>query len=111
MKIIASFIISTIITFIYFLKQYERKHMTKLDEIIEQYPDFEFLKADGFDDCVIGYEYNWDGNMRLIYSIKGIIDKLIEQGMSDEDAIEYFEFNMRGAYIGEKTPIWCQDDF
>ena len=31
--------------------------------------------------------------------------------MEEFDAVEYFEFNMRGSYMGEKTPIWCQDDF
>jgi len=30
--------------------------------------------------------------------------------MDDMDAIEHFEFNMRGGYVGEQTPIWCQDD-
>jgi hypothetical protein len=29
--------------------------------------------------------------------------------MSDEDAFEYFYFNVSGAYVGEKTPIWCSD--
>jgi methyl-accepting chemotaxis protein len=29
--------------------------------------------------------------------------------MNEEDAIEYFEYNVSGAYIGEKTPIWCDD--
>ena len=85
---------------------------TKLDDIVEQYPDSEILKADGFDDCVLGYEYNWEGFIRLIYSVQKIINSLVEKdGMSEEEAIEYFEFNMRGAYVGEKTPIWCQDDF
>ena len=32
-------------------------------------------------------------------------------GMSYEDALEYFNLNTRGAYMGEKTPIWCDDDF
>jgi hypothetical protein len=31
--------------------------------------------------------------------------------MPIDEAIEYFEFNMRGSYVGEQTPIWCQDDF
>ena len=26
--------------------------------------------------------------------------------MSDEEAIEYFEFNVGGAYVGETTPVW-----
>lgn len=85
--------------------------MNKLEQIVEQYPDSEILKADGFDECVLGYEYNWDGNIRLIYSIDKIITKLVVEGMDVDDAIEYFEFNMRGAYVGEQTPIWCQDDF
>ena len=64
------------------------------------------------DDCILGYDYNWDGNIRLIYSVKAILDKMVkEDGLSDEEAIEHFEFNFRGSYLGEKTPIWCQDDF
>jgi len=85
--------------------------MTKLDQILEQYPDTPILKCDGFDECVLGYEYNWDGVIRLIYSVDKILTNLVGEGMDVEDAIEYFEFNMRGSYVGEQTPIWCQDDF
>lgn len=82
-----------------------------LQEILEIYPNEEILKCDGYDDCILGYEYNWDGNIRLIYSVKKILDKMVnEDGLSNEDAIEHFEFNFRGGYLGEKTPIWCQDD-
>ena len=85
---------------------------TKLDDIVEQWADVDILKADGFDDCVLGYDYNWDGVIRLIYSVDKIIKKLVKKDKMDiDEAIEYFEFNMRGAYVGEKTPIWCQDDF
>ena len=85
--------------------------MTKLDKILDQFPDTPILKFDGFDECVLGYEYNWDGNIRLIYSVDKILTNLVGDGMEVDDAIEYFEFNMRGAYVGEQTPIWCQDDF
>jgi hypothetical protein len=89
---------------------------TKLDEIVDYWeaiaPEVEILKADGFDDCVLGYDYSWQGIIRLIYSVDKIIKKLVKKdGMSEEEAIEYFEFNMRGSFVGEKTPIWCQDDF
>jgi len=84
---------------------------TKIDDIVEQYPDMEVLKADGYDECVLGYEYSFDGVIRLVYSVKMIIDSLTSEGLSDEDAIEHFEYNMRGGYVGEQTPIWCQDDF
>lgn len=82
-----------------------------LNQIIENYPDEQFLIADGYDDCVIGYDYNNGSSpIRLIYSVKKILDKLVDEGMDEIDAIEHFEYNMRGGYVGEQTPIWCQDD-
>ena len=91
----------------------------KLKTIIESYPEYEFLIADGYDDCSIGYDYGMGEPIRLIYSVKKILNKLtkemIKEGIPEDeaimDAIEHFEFNMRGGYVGEKTPIWCQDDF
>ena len=85
---------------------------TKLDDIVEMFPDLDILKCDGYDDCVIGFDYCFGDNFRLIYSIKMILDKMVkEDGLSDDEAIEHFEYNFRGSYLGEKTPIWCQDDF
>jgi len=78
-----------------------------LQSIIECYPDEDFLKADGFDEAIIGLEQN---DMRLIYSVKKCLDILMKD-MTDIEASEYFEFNMAGAFVGDKTPIWCYDDF
>jgi len=78
-----------------------------LKEIIENYPDEEFLKADGFESAIIGVEEN---QMRLIYSVK-ICLAILMKDMSCEEAIEYFNFNVSGAYMGDKTPIWCWDNF
>jgi len=79
-----------------------------LDKIVEQFHDEEILKADGFDDAVIGIEEN---SMRLIYSVEKCIEILMKQGMDMTEAVEYFDFNVSGAYVGEKTPIWCDDLF
>ena len=79
-----------------------------LNDIIEAHEDEEILKADGFDSAVIGI----DSNLRLIYSVSKCIQILIDtQGMDYEDAAEYFFFNVESAYVGEKTPIWCEDRF
>lgn len=78
--------------------------VSKLDKILEYYQEEEILKADGFDEAVIGID---DHSMRLIYSVDKCIDILIEDGLTEEDAIEYFEYNVRGAYVGKQTPIWC----
>jgi hypothetical protein len=79
--------------------------MITLDKIIENFSDETFLMADGFDSAVIGYDLNF----RLIYSVKKCIDILISEGMSEEDAFEHFDYNVAGSYVGEKTPIWCND--
>jgi len=77
-----------------------------IDKILEWFPEEEILKADGFDDAIIGIE---ETSMRLIYSISKCIE-ILSKDMTEEEAIEYFEFNVNGAYVGEKTPIWCRDD-
>jgi hypothetical protein len=77
-----------------------------LDVILEEYQDEQMLTADGFDEAVIGIDYN---SNRLIYSVKKCIEILESQGMTQEDALEYFEYNVGSAYVGELTPIWCKD--
>ena len=32
----------------------------------------------------------------------------LESGMSEHDAIEFFNFNVAGAYLGENTPIFVE---
>lgn len=76
-----------------------------LENILEQFPDEEILKADGFDEAIIGIDVN---SMRLVYSISKCID-ILKRDMSEMDAIEYFNFNVSGASVGEKTPIWSWD--
>ena len=79
-----------------------------IDNIFENYGEVSFLKADGFDDAVIGYD---EQSMRLIYSVTKCMEILINQGLSFTDAMEHFESNVKDYYIGEKTPIWCNDNF
>ncbi len=79
-----------------------------LDSILEYYEEENFLKADGFDQAVIGVE---EETMRLIYSVKKCVE-ILKEDMLEEDAIEYFNYNvLRSYYAGEKTPIWCHDMF
>lgn len=78
-----------------------------IQQIIETYQNQTFLKADGFDEAIIGVDEN---GMRLIYSVSKCLDILMTD-MSEEDAMEYFYFNMEGMNMGDKSPIWCFDKF
>ncbi len=77
-----------------------------IDKIVEWFPADEVLVADGFDEAIIGIDSN---SMRLIYSVSKCIE-ILSKDMDEEEAVEYFDFNVRGSYVGEKTPIWCTDD-
>ena len=85
--------------------------MTKLEEIIEFYPDEELLSADGFEDCVIGVAYDKHVSAhRLAYSRSKCVDVLVERDkMTFEEAEEFLDFNVVDAYVGRKTPIWVDD--
>lgn len=86
--------------------------MNKLEIITENYPDEEFLSADGFEDAIIGVAEIKQINERvLVYSRTLCIDILMQRDkMSYDEAVEYFDFNVEGAFMGEKTPIWVDDD-
>jgi len=81
--------------------------MNNIDRIIETYPDSKFLIADDFDDAIIGVD---EKSNRVIYSITKCLNILVKKdNMCYTEAYEYFEFNVSGAYVGENTPIWCDD--
>ena len=85
----------------------EKNDESKLDRILLTFPDAEFLVADGFDNAIIGVD---ETTMRLIYSVTKCLQILMEQGLSEEDAVEHFEYNVSGSYMGKRTPIWCYDN-
>ena len=66
--------------------------MNILEGILEMFPDEQFLKMDGYDDAVIGFDQQ---EMKLIYSVNKCIEVLVEQGMELDDAIDHFEYNTR----------------
>ena len=74
------------------------------------------LKIDGHDDAVLGPAMIWgQGGHRinvLVYDAEAIRTTLMERdGMDAEEAREYIEFNIEGAYMGPDTPIlvWMED--
>ena len=80
-----------------------------LVSILENWPDEQLVIADGFDEAVVGIDVMGE---RIIYSVQKVIDILIERdGMDEQEAIDWYEYNMQSTYVGEHTPIWCEDRF
>jgi len=76
-----------------------------LNTIIEFFDNL--IKIDGFDDCIIGVCESLNEPPRLIYNRDLIIQKLIDRDkMTTEEAIDFYEFNIRGSWMGDTTPIF-----
>ena len=78
------------------------------EAVAEVNPDALF--CDGFDDAIIGTAerfgfpspvaaYDYDKFIRLIR--RGGVE-------SDEEAVEYFQFNVIGAWVGDNTPVFIR---
>lgn len=48
-----------------------------------------------------------DDPPKAIYSEEKVLDVLVNRdGMSYDEAIDFFEFNIRGSHMGDKTPMY-----
>ena len=72
--------------------------------LVEEYGDH-LVFADGFDGAIVGV--TWDG-LQVVYDTRTMVRICMEdQGMgSEEEALEYLEFNVFQAHVGESTPIY-----
>ena len=58
-----------------------------------------------YEQAIIGQD---DASLRIVYSVDKIIGILSEE-MSEEEAREFYEYNILGAYMGEMTPIYVNE--
>jgi hypothetical protein len=79
--------------------------MENIDKLKEMYPDLDLLQADGFDGAIIGIE---PLSGKVVYNIDKMVEILVDEGLSTTEAIEYLDFNVLNAYVGEQTPVYIQ---
>lgn len=75
------------------------------EELSDQSGNDEMLFADGFDNALIGFTTKGCA----VYSINTIIGTLMQEGMTEEDSLDHFYYNIDGSYVGEYTPIYMHD--
>lgn len=86
----------------------------------------EALLIEGFDSAIIGMAERINLGPVVAYDEEKIIDILIPQmeledteGMTEDEiesekeimAIEYFEYNIKGAWMGENSPVFIRGSF
>ena len=68
--------------------------------------EVELLCADGFDDCILGIAQRFNDHF-VVYDRAKVIQTLVTRdGMRLEDALEWFDGNIVGAWVGDSTPAY-----
>jgi hypothetical protein len=65
------------------------------------------LFADGFDDAIIGVARGFGEAPVVAYDRAKCIE-ILSRDMPEDEAEEFFSFNVIGAYVGESTPIYIE---
>jgi hypothetical protein len=78
------------------------------DEIAENYPELLVLDPEYFDEAILGVASRIN-TVAVCYSESKIIEILMrEDGMDYDEAFEYYQFNIIGAWMGEHTPVYLE---
>ena len=91
------------------IKELQESKLKKQEELKSSIAEANELAmlVDGHDNALIG----WSTDGKAIYRVSDIVETLIERDeMSHEEAMEYFDFNILGAYVGEYTPIYMYEE-
>ena len=70
--------------------------------------DASILMADGMDDALVGVMVRaGQDNPVACYDIEKVIDILMARdGMTEAEAVEFFDFNILGSWVGDYTPCF-----
>ena len=69
--------------------------------------EYKMLKADGFDEAVLGTAQRCAHGDVIIYDYDKCVEILMSRdGMEDDEAREFMDCNVTGAYVGEGTPFF-----
>jgi len=78
----------------------------KRNELSEHFGD-DLLFADNFDNAIIGVSMGISSGTKVVYDAEEMARTLVvSEGITEQEAWEYLEFNTFNAYVGDNTPIF-----
>jgi len=78
------------------------------EELAEVYGEH-LLFVDGHDDAIMGIAVRCGTEPVVLYDSDLVIRGLIRTSeMTEDEAREFYEFNIVGAYVGEYTPVFLE---
>jgi|TARA_Y100000310_G_scaffold266155_1_gene277547 hypothetical protein len=63
---------------------------------------------DGYEDCIVGICNRFGQEPIIAYDYEKIIQRHIDDGMTEDEAREYFDYNQIGAWVGDDTPCFIE---
>ena len=85
----------------------ERLNTDIREHLNDMFEGLLFLSEREFDAAILGVAERIGMSPIVAYDTAKIIDILCERdGMEGDEAAEFFEFNIAGAYVGDRTPIF-----
>lgn len=76
-----------------------------IEEISDLNP--EAMMADGFDDAILGMCVQFGTSPLVAYDYGKCVKILMERDeMTKQEAVDFMEFNVIGAYVGLNTPVF-----
>ena len=77
-----------------------------IDGLAEREP--ELITYDGLDEAIIGLGQQFTSTTAIAYDLEKVIGILVDSGMTHDDAVEHFHFNILGGWVGVHTPIFVE---
>jgi len=74
-----------------------------IEEFREMYPEALIMDG-GFNECIVGVLERCGQEDIVVYDKTKVIDKHMQDGLTEEEAIEFMNYNQIGAYVGDYTP-------
>ena len=68
----------------------------------------EAMMADGLEDACVGVMMRFGQGPVALYDYDKCIEIFMKEGSSEEEAVEHFEFNVMGAWVGDGTPAFMK---
>lgn len=86
---------------------FPKKNADQIREFLKE-NDPDAILFDDMDAALVGVAKQFTNHL-AVYDYEKSVEVFMKQGMDREGAIEWIEFNVIGAYLGEHTPVFINN--
>tara|TARA_R100000458_G_scaffold2870_1_gene2362 strand:- start:1125 stop:1409 length:285 start_codon:yes stop_codon:yes gene_type:complete len=86
----------------------ENTYKTRFTDYLKDCNDGALLLPEEFSDALVGVAHQFTKTL-AVYDTKKIISIMVENWkISEDEAMEFYLYNMQGSYAGENTPLFLE---